>query len=411
MKFSRPLHNEQGASVLFVLIAIPVMMVLVVLIIDIGQMVFARIRLQTTVDACALAAASRQSTGLNEITDLNNASVEEYQNAKKNIEGAHWASYGTALRSYKNQLRSIGNTIKNTNKKIKSIKKAIKVAKKNGDSTGRLKRMLNKLQETLKRFNGYQSMMGMVSAGLPWYNRSHLMSAYNYHKNVLDTIDKLKQGANKYFFQDAHRYAWNVKNRLMPEATLFSVGMVGRDELINKTQQVKSVRGRYWQNSCTSPKDCAVFIWGANIFKKPAPRFSECGASLAKLGRTAIPVPTNRRPGIGNVTKNLKVKWRKASSPETFAAYGLRQPQQSLILGNDLFDLRKSSLLAKLPTQYLQYIRNHLGPIALPEMTVYAAAKPTGGHIFNLKPEYRPMMVQLKSVPIKTLIPRGLFEH
>lgn len=63
--------SEKGSITLFVAFLLPLMFIMVVLVADIGQLIFEKIRLQNVVDAVALAAAGVQSAGLNEIADLN----------------------------------------------------------------------------------------------------------------------------------------------------------------------------------------------------------------------------------------------------------------------------------------------------------------------------------------------------
>ncbi len=81
-KTIRCLFNETGSMTILVTLMIPILMLMVILVANIGQLVFEKIRLQNTVDMCALAAATVQSVGLNEIADLN----WEMENESKKIE-------------------------------------------------------------------------------------------------------------------------------------------------------------------------------------------------------------------------------------------------------------------------------------------------------------------------------------
>jgi hypothetical protein len=54
-----------------VALVLPILMLALVMIININQVFFAKMKLQATVDACALSAAAVQAAGLNEIADLN----------------------------------------------------------------------------------------------------------------------------------------------------------------------------------------------------------------------------------------------------------------------------------------------------------------------------------------------------
>lgn len=71
-------RHQSGSSAVFFAFFMPVMLMMIVLVADIGQLVFERIRLQQVVDASALAAANIQSIGMNEIADLNNDAQIEY---------------------------------------------------------------------------------------------------------------------------------------------------------------------------------------------------------------------------------------------------------------------------------------------------------------------------------------------
>jgi len=63
--------SERGSIAVLIAFLIPVMCLMVVLVASIGQLIYAKIRLQATANTCALAAASVQAAGLNEIADLN----------------------------------------------------------------------------------------------------------------------------------------------------------------------------------------------------------------------------------------------------------------------------------------------------------------------------------------------------
>ena len=92
------LLSEKGSITVLVALLIPIMFLMVMLVADIGQLVFEKIRLQNTVDACALAAATVQSVGLNEIADLNNDLAQEHKKLKAILDskGGRWYSRGEA---------------------------------------------------------------------------------------------------------------------------------------------------------------------------------------------------------------------------------------------------------------------------------------------------------------------------
>lgn len=62
---------ERGSVTVFVALLIPILSLMIFLVLNIGQLVFERIRLQNTADYCALSAAAVQAAGLNEIAELN----------------------------------------------------------------------------------------------------------------------------------------------------------------------------------------------------------------------------------------------------------------------------------------------------------------------------------------------------
>ncbi|QLA14656.1 hypothetical protein GD604_00065 [Desulfolutivibrio sulfoxidireducens] len=66
-----PDQGQRGSITVFVALLIPILAVMIFLSLNIGQMVFEKIRLQNTADACALSAATVQAAGLNEIAELN----------------------------------------------------------------------------------------------------------------------------------------------------------------------------------------------------------------------------------------------------------------------------------------------------------------------------------------------------
>jgi hypothetical protein len=67
----RRILDENGSVTVFVALLLPVLAVMIFLVLNIGQLVFEKIRLQNTADACALSAAAVQAAGLNEIAEVN----------------------------------------------------------------------------------------------------------------------------------------------------------------------------------------------------------------------------------------------------------------------------------------------------------------------------------------------------
>lgn len=87
---------ERGSITVFIVVLIPVLLTLIIIVANIGQLIFERIRLQTTVDACALAAATVQAVGLNEIADLNHEAYVEYRKVKSILASGIWYSRSEA---------------------------------------------------------------------------------------------------------------------------------------------------------------------------------------------------------------------------------------------------------------------------------------------------------------------------
>ena len=83
MRLLQPPHTRScgqcGSVTVLVVFLLPVMCIMLMLVVNIGQAVFEKIRLQQTVDMCALSAANVQAMGLNEIADLNFESETQYR--------------------------------------------------------------------------------------------------------------------------------------------------------------------------------------------------------------------------------------------------------------------------------------------------------------------------------------------
>lgn len=88
--------SQQGSMTVAVALLLPVMLLMVALIINIYQLVFTKIKLQNTVDACALSAAAVQAAGLNEIADLNSEMVKEFNTLSQILQSGIWESDGEA---------------------------------------------------------------------------------------------------------------------------------------------------------------------------------------------------------------------------------------------------------------------------------------------------------------------------
>ncbi len=87
---------EKGSITVLIAFLLPVMILMLALVVNIGQLVFTKIKLQNTVDACALSAAAVQAAGLNEIADLNREMVFENKKAGYFLSSGIWYDYQQA---------------------------------------------------------------------------------------------------------------------------------------------------------------------------------------------------------------------------------------------------------------------------------------------------------------------------
>ena len=96
------IHNGQKGSItVMIALLLPVLFLMMAMIVNVSQLVYTKIRLQTTVDACALSAAAVQAAGLNEIADLNWEMENEFKKIKNFLspKSGTWYSYGEALQA------------------------------------------------------------------------------------------------------------------------------------------------------------------------------------------------------------------------------------------------------------------------------------------------------------------------
>lgn len=75
---AQAISGQQGSVTVAVAFLLPILLLMLMLILNIGQMVYEKLRLQNAADACALSAATVQAAGLNEIADLNLQAEIEY---------------------------------------------------------------------------------------------------------------------------------------------------------------------------------------------------------------------------------------------------------------------------------------------------------------------------------------------
>jgi hypothetical protein len=90
------MQGEKGSIAVLIAFLLPVMLLMLVMIVNINHLVFTKLRLQNTVDACALTAATVQAAGLNEIADLNREMAMEHQKIRKILSGGIWYDYRQA---------------------------------------------------------------------------------------------------------------------------------------------------------------------------------------------------------------------------------------------------------------------------------------------------------------------------
>lgn len=91
--------SQRGSVTVAIAFLLPVMLLMVALIVNINQLIFTKIRLQNTVDACALSAAAVQAAGLNEIADLNREMAMEHETAARILQSGIWRNFGQAARA------------------------------------------------------------------------------------------------------------------------------------------------------------------------------------------------------------------------------------------------------------------------------------------------------------------------
>jgi hypothetical protein len=88
--------GQRGSITVMIAFLLPVMLLMLAMIVNINQLVFTKIKLQNTVDACALSAAAVQAAGLNEIADLNGEMAMENKKIRQILESDIWYDFGQA---------------------------------------------------------------------------------------------------------------------------------------------------------------------------------------------------------------------------------------------------------------------------------------------------------------------------
>jgi len=286
---------QRGAGMIYIAFFIPISAILIILLGDVSQLVFEKIKLQQTVDEAALSAANVQSIGLNEIADLNNAARLEYITAEQSL---------------------------------------------------------------------------VVSP--PWLNVAFPRAVARYHDAVLRTIDFFRRRANVDFASLAHTYARRVVDRNLAGAnvTLSPVRGASTNRLTDfRRVKERPITYQYYPSPCSSfggPCTTAT-VW---LGPRPGTRIDRQAYSR----RRNVTIVPGYVTGLAAGAYNPNVRWVKGQQRMTYAAYKLEAPQKRFAVGNT-------------------FLRN-----VFPKITVYAAAKPTGGHIFRMSPNYEPRLVHLRDV-------------
>lgn len=299
---------ERGSITVYAVFLLPIMLMMCLLLANVGQAIFEKVRLQNTVDAAALAAATVQSAGLNEIADLNFEIDLEY----------------------------------------------------------------------------YKMLLYLVSAPF-WDSYSDGKACVDYFDEVFEKLRDYQDEANEDYAEKAQSIAQRVVEDNLPKATLTSV-RENDDQLC----EFEDPEERNWYfifricSCCSCGVGCAcsccpslpVCTWDDNRAGSKKYRLPHDGRQWQV--NTGIPIPM-----FGTVS----TKREKKETPTTYAAFKITQPATDFILASGVFG-------------------------QLEELTAYAAAKPAGGTVYDGKPEYKPIMVLLRSLdPRPDIDDLNQFEH
>ena len=278
--------------------------IFIILLGDMSQLVFEKIKLQQTVDEAALAAANIQAIGLNEIADLNEAARLEHATARQ----------------------------------------------------------------------------ALTELTTPWANIFYPRGASRYHDVVLNTIDLYRRDTNVRFASLAHEYAEDVvRNNLSgTSAVLSRVGGMSSSKLTDfRLVKESPIVYSYYPTFCitSSGSPCS---YGAQWLGPPAGTSTHREAYFRRKNVSYRPVyATGSARGI----YNPDVRWVKSPSRTTYAAYKLETPRKRFAVGN---------------TFLKQFF---------PKLTVYAAAKPTGGNIYNREAYYVPRLTHMGALRPAPAVP------
>lgn len=300
--------RERGSVTVLAVFLLPIMLLMCIMLANIGQAIFEKIRLQNTVDAAALAAATVQSVGLNEIADLSFEMDLEY----------------------------------------------------------------------------FKCLEILLTAPV-WYSLSDGMAAVSYFQKVFNNLRTYQDRANTYYAQKALSIAQRVKQDNLPKATLTSINP-NDSRLANfSAPETRSVFFLWRICSCCPcglhcKCECCPFWmskkWMDAVAGRPQYRDHHDG-------RVPMPYYGIILPYFSSVS----TKRSKLSTPTTYSAFKITQPARNFILASGVFGRMES-------------------------LEAYAAAKPAGGNVYSGVPDYKPIMVQLRSLaPPPRLPDLARFEH
>ncbi len=298
--------RQRGAGMVFAAMFIPVMAIAIILLSNLSQLVFEKIKLQQTVDQAALSAAAIQSIGLNELADLNLSGLDEYGKARFALRPANL-----------------------------------------------------------------------------WHSFADASSAVRYHQEVFDWIKSYREEANANYAELAHLYAEDVIQRNLAGMNISYEKVQGasNQQLIRYAERYEQpIQYRYYTQYCAINT-----FFGSYPCTFPPMNWVNPGdpTNIASSG-SRIGWQNSGDGYRGTVLSsyfNPVVRWEKDTSATTYAAYKITQGEKRFAVAGN----------------FLQRV--------FPEISVYAAAKPTGGNMFNYNAQYVPRLEHLQDLTPTPSIP------
>lgn len=279
LSWNKRFSGERGSITVTIAFLLPIMVLMIALIVNINHLIFTKIRLQNTVDACALSAAAVQAAGLNEIADLNIEMTREY-----------------------------------------------------------------------KRISG------ILRSGT-WYNYNHARNArdffYNGASGVIDWIYRYQKQFNNYYASQAEIVAQQVKDLNFSESMLTPNHNTGR--LTEFIKHKKSAAFAFYTASFSLGSPVPTLRW----YHPDDPRYAG-----SHDGRYWMPAKRKVR-----VKGSFKIPERIEKIAPTYVYYQLTLPAKNYILASSIFG-------------------------SVPVLKARAAAKPAGGHVYDLRPNYEAVLIK-----------------